>query len=64
MVQQSWFIVNMFMTYEELREEFIHLYNQSWGKLPNTDGMTYDDLLTEVTGMYAFFNDLSKGALK
>jgi len=54
----------MFMTYEELLEEFIHLYQQSWGKIPKTEGMTYDDLLVEVTGMYAFINDLSKGALK
>jgi hypothetical protein len=52
------------MTHEELKEEFIYLYNQSWGRIPNTDSMTYDDLLTEVTGMYAFINDLSKGALK
>ena len=52
------------MTYEELKEEFICLYQQSWGKIPKTDGMTYDDLLQEVVGMYAFINDLNKGALK
>jgi hypothetical protein len=52
------------MTYEELKQEYIYLYNQSWCKIPNTENMTYDDLLTEVTGMYAFINDLSKGALK
>ena len=64
MVQHSWFIVNM-MTYEELVEEYTHLCRQAWGVDPKgVLDLSYNDLVLEVRSMYAFFNDLNKGALQ
>jgi len=64
MVQHSWFIVNM-MTYEELAEEYTFLYRQAWGVDPKSVlELSYNALVSEVRSMYAFNNDLNKGALK
>jgi hypothetical protein len=53
------------MTYEELAEEYTFLYRQSWGVDPkNVLDLSYNSLVEEVRSMYAFINDLSKGALK
>jgi len=53
------------MTYEELVEEYTFLCRQAWGVDPKSVlDLSYNDLVLEVRSMYAFFNDLNKGALQ
>jgi len=52
------------MTLEELIDEYETMHYQAWGQSIDASGMSYEQLLLAVRSMYAFFNDLNKGALK